>query len=90
MKAKKMIVPILMGVLMAFAMIPMTTGTAYAAEYPLYVGGTKVTTTNCNNIKQGDSNWSGKASYESGSRTLTLQDFENKTPVLEEGIEGRG
>ena len=88
MKATKMIVPILMGVLMAFAMIPMTTGTAYATEYPLYIGGTQVKTTNCDNIKQGDSNWSGNASYDPGSRTLTLQDFENKTPVSEEGIKG--
>ena len=94
MKAKKIIVPILMGVLMAFAMMPMTAWKAYAAvgDYNLYVGGTRVSKTNCDNIKQGDSNWSGKASYDSGSRTLTLQDFKNEIPVTgnSKGISGNG
>ena len=94
MKATKMIVPILMGVLMAFAMIPMTAWKAYAAvgDYTLYVDGTRVSKTNCDNIKQGDRNWSGKASYDPGSRTLTLQDFKNEIPVTEndEVIFGNG
>ena len=67
MKAKKMIVPILMGVLMAFAILPMTAGKAYAESYKLYVGDTQVTSVNASDIL-GD----GTASYNATSNTLTL------------------
>ena len=67
MKAKKMIVPILMGVLMAFAILPMTAGKAYAEDYELHVGGTPVTSDNASDIL-GD----GTVSYNATSNTLTL------------------
>ena len=62
-----MIVPILMGVLMAFAILPMTAGKAYAESYKLYVGDTQVTSVNASDIL-GD----GTASYNATSNTLTL------------------
>ena len=67
MKAKKMIVPILMGALMAFAILPMTAGTAHAEDYKLYVGDTQVTIDNASNILG-----NGTASYKATSKTLTL------------------
>ena len=67
MKAKKMIVPILMGVLMAFAILPMTAGKAHAEDYNLWVGGTPVTSDNASNILG-----NGTASYNATSNTLTL------------------
>ena len=43
---KKTILPILLGLILAFAMMPMTAWKAYAAvgDYNLYVGGTRVST----------------------------------------------
>ena len=81
MKAKKMIVPILMGVLMAFAILPMTAGKAYAEDYELYVGGTPVTSVNASDIL-GDRT----AGYDAESKTLTLNGVtipeDNTTGIL--------
>ena len=75
MKAKKMIVPILMGVLMAFAILPMTAGKAYAEDYGLWVGGTRVKSDNALNIPGLDK---GMASYNATSKTLMLDNAEIK------------
>ena len=81
MKAKKMIVPILMGALMAFAILPMTAGKAYAEDYELYVGGTPVTSDNASDIL-GDRT----AGYDAESKTLTLNGVtipeDNTTGIL--------
>ena len=70
MKAKKMIVPILMGALMAFAILPMTAGTAHATDYfDLQVGVTQVTSNNALSIPGVGG---GTASYDAESKTLTL------------------
>ena len=73
MKAKKMIVPILMGVLMAFAILPMTAGKAYAQDYGLWVGGERVTSDNALNIPGVGG---GTASYNATSKTLMLDNAE--------------
>ena len=79
MKAKKMIVPILMGVLMTFAILPMTAGKAYAEDYGLHVGCITVTDAN-NNVLEDDPVNDGKVSFtpaEGGNpATLTLSGAE--------------
>ena len=86
MKAKKMIVPILMGVLMAFAILPMTAGKAYAEDYELYVGGTPVTSDNALDILGNKT-----VSYDAESKTLTLNDVPTGTyTITEQGTEQDG
>ena len=71
MKAKKMIVLILMGVLMAFAILPMTAGKAYAEDYELWVGGTKVTNANAGDVLK-DGKVKFKPASDNTPATLTL------------------
>ena len=70
-----------MGALMAFAILPMTAGKAYAEDYELYVGGTPVTSDNALDILGNKT-----VSYDAESKTLTLNGVtipeDNTTGIL--------
>ena len=51
------------------------TMTVYAQEYDLWVGGTKVTSENLNDIPAADGTKVGKASFDPGTNTLTLESY---------------
>ena len=61
---KKILFPILVAILMMFAMMPMTAGTVHAEDYNLWVGGTQVTSDNLSG-----EGWS----YDPEECTLTLE-----------------
>ena len=53
-----------------------------AEKYDLWVGGTQVTSENCNDIPaaEGCTKYSGKASYDDSTKTLTLHDYNYEGP----------
>ena len=73
----------LLSLAMALGLAPGMSLTAHAASYSIWVGGTQVTDDNANNI-----DGSGKASYDAGTNTLTLNGYQYSGKGYEDSSHG--